>query len=167
MTLTAEQESLMRWILFWVFLVIFVAVVAGTLGALFFNFGYLEDVERNTLFTAFIVEVGAAIIALFYSIFRLRRTGTAASRLRLSLEEFADVRQLIGKTAVLWPSREDLWEGKVLLESQVPASCLFGLEVFVPDWSPEVCRGIELVKGRGFESCAIGCLQFRVCMLDK
>ena len=107
MPLPPKQEALMRWILFGVFLSIFVMAVAGTLGALFFGFGHLTDRERDVLFTTFIVEVGAAIGVLFYSIFKLTRTSAGPARVRLSLGEFSDVRTLTGKTATLAPSKAD------------------------------------------------------------
>lgn len=107
MSFPLRQETLMRWILFAVFLIVFVAVVTGTLGALFFGFGHLTEYERDVLFTSFIVEIGAAVVALFYSIFGLRRSKKAPTRLRLDLDEFSDVQTLIGRTAVLSPSKAD------------------------------------------------------------
>ena len=107
MPVPKKQQNLMRWILFWVFLSLFIAVVIGTLGALFFGFGHLTDSERDVLFKVFIVEIGAAIIALFYSIFGLKRPGAEATRLRLDSGKFSDVQRLIGKAAVLSPSRAD------------------------------------------------------------
>lgn len=98
----------MRWVLFWVAVGIFLVVVAGTLGALFFGFGDLEPGERATLFRVFIVEVGLAVVALFYSLFRLKGgSGTLECRLRLDLREYSDVRQLVGRPAILSPLTSD------------------------------------------------------------
>lgn len=98
----------MRWILFWVFVLLFVIVVLGTLGAMFFGFGHLTDSERSTLFKFFIVEIAAAIVALFYSIFGLKNKSKAGeTRVRLNLGRYADVRKLTGSIATLAPSQVD------------------------------------------------------------
>ena len=46
-----DQEGLMRWILFWIFVGLFVVIVLGTLGAVFLGYGELREQERETLFT--------------------------------------------------------------------------------------------------------------------
>ncbi len=102
-----EQEGLMRWILFWIFVGLFVVIVLATLGAVFLRYGDLREQERETLFTVFLVEIGVAVVALFYSLFRLKKPGNGGGdRVRLSLGELADVRRLVGKTAILSPSEQ-------------------------------------------------------------
>lgn len=98
----------MRWILFWVFVALFVVIVLGTLGAVFFGFGNLTESERSTLFNIFLVEIGVAVVALFYSIFGLKkRIEAGETKVRLNLGKYADVRKLVGKTAKLSPSKVD------------------------------------------------------------
>ncbi len=63
----------MRMVIFWVFIALFVIVVCATLGLIFFGFGSPTAEERSLLFNVFIGEVGAAVIALFYSLFGLRK----------------------------------------------------------------------------------------------
>lgn len=102
-----NQESLMRWVLFWVFVGLFVLIVTGTLLAVFLGFGRLEASERETLFRVFLLEIGAAVIALFYSIFRIKRDSIGEPRVRLNISDTADLRQLtdvkqlVGRTATL------------------------------------------------------------------
>jgi hypothetical protein len=60
-------------VLFWTFWAIYVAGAIGTLGMLFFGFGSVRDTERPILTNAFLVETAVAIVALFYSLWRLRR----------------------------------------------------------------------------------------------
>lgn len=102
------QKGQMRWILFYVFLGLFVVIVAWTVLAVFMNVGNISAAHRDTLFNAFIVEIGAAVIALFYSIFELKPARSGDSpRLRLNISETDDPRQLVGKTATLDLSRAD------------------------------------------------------------
>lgn len=68
-----EQRKKMKWILFWVFLTIYVIVTFLTILALFFNLGNLEVGYKSSLVATFIIETGAGIITLFYSIFSLKR----------------------------------------------------------------------------------------------
>jgi len=104
MPIQEQERRLMRWILFWVFIALFVVIVLGTLAAVFLGFGNLRDTERSMLFNTFLVEIGVAIIGLFYSIFELKRKGEPSEgRLRLNIGKFQDVRKLIGKTASLAP----------------------------------------------------------------
>ena len=110
MPVQGEQARRMRWILFGIFVVLFVIIVLGTLGAVFLGFGDLSDTERSTLFKAFLVEIGAAVLALFYSLFGLKRKGETEGRVRLThheKEKMADLRKLVNKTATLSPSRSD------------------------------------------------------------
>lgn len=103
-----DQEGQMKWILFWVFVGLFVLIVMGTLSALFFGFGTLQQNERETLFKVFLIEIGLAVVALFYSIFRIKGIEKSEqARVRLSLGELGDVRRLVGKPATLSPSKAD------------------------------------------------------------
>ncbi len=62
----------MKWILFWVFIVLFDLAVLGTLGVVFLGFGTPTEAEREWLVKGLLLEVTACIIALFYSIFGLK-----------------------------------------------------------------------------------------------
>ncbi len=68
-----QQIFKMRWVLFWVFVAAFVALSAGTIAMLFFGIGSPTEDERSKLFNIFVAEVAGAILALFYSLFGLRR----------------------------------------------------------------------------------------------
>jgi hypothetical protein len=94
-----DTSTTERSVLFYVFVVLFVVIVAATLLTIFFGFGHLTPVERNVLFSAFVVEIGAAVVALFYVVFGLRRDAEDA-KIRLKHD---DIRALIGKDAVLTP----------------------------------------------------------------
>jgi len=69
-----NQKHKMRWILFTVFVCAFVALVIFTMLMLFSGFGNVTENERGLLVKTFIVEVGIAVIALFYSLFGLKNT---------------------------------------------------------------------------------------------
>ena len=68
-----KQFHSMRWVLFWVFVVLFVGIVICTALAVFFRVGSPSEVEREFLFKGFLGEIGASVVALFYAIFRIRR----------------------------------------------------------------------------------------------
>ena len=68
-----KQGRQMRWILFYVFVAIFVAVVAGTYLAVFTNLVDVSEEYENTLFKVFIIEVGFAVVTLFLVIFNLKK----------------------------------------------------------------------------------------------
>lgn len=105
MPLTVSQENKMKWILFWVFIIFFIVILLGTLWAVFIGNVNITESEREVLFKAFIVEIGAAVFALFYSIFGLKKKSEIHNgRLRLSLGEYEDRTKLIGKEAILEPS---------------------------------------------------------------
>jgi hypothetical protein len=67
-----KQLSTMRWVLFWIFAILFVLIVIATLAMIFFDFGNPQPEERRLLFKIFIGETGLAVIALFYAIFGLK-----------------------------------------------------------------------------------------------
>ena len=66
------QRSRMRWVVFWVFVGQFCLAMLGTLVAVFLGFSAVTEPERAVLFNLFIGEVAVAVIALFYSLFRLK-----------------------------------------------------------------------------------------------
>ena len=104
MPLSKNQENKMKWVLFWVFIGFFVVILTGTLWAVFIGNENVTAREREILFYAFIVEIGAAVFALFYSIFALKaKSAYHTGRLRLSLGEHDDMQKLIGKRAILEP----------------------------------------------------------------
>ena len=63
----------MRWVLFWVFISLFVIIVAGTLSMIFFDLGTPQPEERSLLVKVFVIEVGICVATLFYSVFNLQR----------------------------------------------------------------------------------------------
>lgn len=63
----------MKWILFWVFISLFVLAVLGTLSVVFLGMGTPTDTEREWLVKGLIIEVAACVVALFYSIFGLKK----------------------------------------------------------------------------------------------
>ena len=73
----------MRTVLFLVFVTLFVAIVVCTMLAVFAGVGSPSDAERALFVKGFMVEIGGAIIALWYSLWGLRRPrpqdGEAAS----------------------------------------------------------------------------------------
>ncbi len=71
-----DQKAKMRWYMFWVFMVLFIIVSILTISALFFDFGQLESKYKDNLTWAFVLEVGGAVVALFYSIFDIKRPQT-------------------------------------------------------------------------------------------
>ncbi|WP_432467576.1 hypothetical protein [Agarivorans sp. Z349TD_8] len=76
----------MKWIMFWTFLVLFVMSVLGTLGVVFFGFGTPNESERELLVKGLIGEIAACVIALFYSIFGLKKDDGVPSEKISSLE---------------------------------------------------------------------------------
>lgn len=63
----------MRWILFAVFVTLFCVVSVFTILSVFLHVGSPSDAEREVLFYLFVAEVGTAVTALFYYLFRLKR----------------------------------------------------------------------------------------------
>ena len=103
-----DQKDKMKWILFLVFTILFVLIVLCTLAAMFFDFGNLQEKEREILLYAFIVEIGVGVVALFYSIFELKKVGgILTQKVRLNLNELSDIQKFIGKSAILSPSDEN------------------------------------------------------------
>jgi hypothetical protein len=83
MKISGEQEYRMRWIMFWVFITAFALILIFTISSVFFGYGQPTSEERRLLFKTFIVEVGIAIAALFYSLFGIKR-GTEKASLKTS-----------------------------------------------------------------------------------
>lgn len=75
-----KQSYQMKWILFFVFLVLFVLSVLGTFGIVFFGFGTPTIDERELLVKVLIGEIAAAVIVLFYSMFNLKKQGNAPTQ---------------------------------------------------------------------------------------
>lgn len=63
----------MKWILFWVFISLFILAVLGTLSVVFLGMGTPTETEREWLVKGLILEVAACVVALFYSIFGLKK----------------------------------------------------------------------------------------------
>ena len=139
----------MKWILFWVFVALFVLIVVGTLAALFFGFGTLQQNERETLFRVFLVEIGLAVVALFYSIFRIKgKDRSEQGKVRLSLGELGDVRRLVGKAATLSPSKAD----GSSLQDDIQLRILDDNGPYVPLDLPPIARSVYLTVKLGDKS---------------
>jgi hypothetical protein len=76
-----NQYFTMRWIIFYVFMVMYVILMIFTILAVFFNTFELPEEQEEVLFYAFIIEIGVAVIALFYSLFEINRNRTAQKEL--------------------------------------------------------------------------------------
>lgn len=68
-----RQIIWMRTALFWVFVPLFAAIVVCTILMIFAGIGSPAEGERKLLMTGFLGEIGVFVIALGYSLFRLRR----------------------------------------------------------------------------------------------
>lgn len=68
-----KQNRRMKGALFCVFLIIFVVIVAFTIAKVFFDLGNPKPNERDILFKVFVAEVGVAVLALFKTLFNLKR----------------------------------------------------------------------------------------------
>jgi|GEM_PF-5743446 len=68
-----KQKELISWILFWTFWVIFVLYCFGTLAMLFLGFGEVQEAERPMLINMLVGEVSVGLLALFYSVFNLKK----------------------------------------------------------------------------------------------
>lgn len=73
----SNQKHQMKWILFWVFLLLFVIMVICTLSMVFLGFGSPTADERSLLVKMLIGEVAASVIALFYSIFGINEKSSS------------------------------------------------------------------------------------------
>lgn len=68
-----KQTRRMRNVLFCIFLLFFVVIVAGTIATVFLDFGKPTPEERAVLFKVFMVEIGIAVLALFKILFGLKK----------------------------------------------------------------------------------------------
>jgi hypothetical protein len=92
-----DQEEKMKWIMFYVFLGLFVLAVLGTLGMVFFGFGTPTPDERSLMVKAFIGEIAAAVVALFYSLFKLKpkhETQISEENQKIIKEQFEKIKNL-------------------------------------------------------------------------
>ena len=82
----------MRWILFWVTIGIYSVVTILTILALFTNLVQIPEQFSNSLFNIFIGEAGLAVLALFYSLFKLNpwEQSVLYTRLTDATEDMAD-----------------------------------------------------------------------------
>jgi hypothetical protein len=96
-----NQQDIMRWVLFFVFITLFTVIVIATLLAVFFGVGQLTPSERDLLFKIFIIEIGIAVATLFYALFGLKaRKGE--QRIRIFPDD-GDIKKIINKTAIFSP----------------------------------------------------------------
>lgn len=96
-----DKTTTMRWVLFWVFIILFVIIVVLTLLSVFFNVGNPTESQKDLLFKVFIIEIGLAVVALFYAMFNLKQAAASKSRkVRLDFGDLIDIQQFIAKTAV-------------------------------------------------------------------
>lgn len=97
----ADQMTTMKFVLFWVFTGLFTVIVVLTLLSVFFGVGNPTPAERGVLFKAFIVEIGMAVLALFYTLFNLKQTAASKpSKVRLDFIDLVDIKKLLADTAI-------------------------------------------------------------------
>lgn len=68
------HDQVMKKTLFYIFTGAFVIILVLTIASVFFGFGQPTESERSRLFYTFIIETGAAVAALFYFTFGLRKS---------------------------------------------------------------------------------------------
>ncbi len=74
-----SQLDRMRWYIFWIFIALFVIASILTILGLFFGVGDLNERHEDKLVMAFVIEVGVAVAALFYSLFGLKKPESAST----------------------------------------------------------------------------------------
>ncbi len=72
-SMESKQKLIISWTLFFTFWVIFSLSCVGTLAMLFLGFGEVQEAERPTLINMLIGEVSVGLLALFYSVFNLKK----------------------------------------------------------------------------------------------
>lgn len=77
-----KQKTAIGWILFLTFWCVFVLTCLGVLAMLFFNFGFVKPNERGILINTFLVQTAAAVGALFFSFFNLRKQQSPVTHVR-------------------------------------------------------------------------------------
>ncbi|HDY7484243.1 hypothetical protein HQK29_23370 [Vibrio vulnificus] len=87
-----SSNEKMKWILFSVFITLFSLAVLGTLAVVFLGFGTPTEAEREWLVKGLVLEVAACVVALFYSIFGLKKSTSSTDAriledIELRLEE--------------------------------------------------------------------------------
>jgi len=92
-----SQFDLMRWIVFYMSIALFIVVFVLTILTLFFELFEIPEKYMDSLFKLFIGETGLFVIALFYSLFGLNRAETR--EFRLEFETGTDPMEMVGKKA--------------------------------------------------------------------
>lgn len=107
------ESRQMKWTLFIIFILIFVSTSGLTLREMFFvKESNLSEDERSMLFNTFLVSVGSAVLALFYSFFKIkgasRKNGTIEKEftIRLAFEGQNDINSFFGKKIKCIPFAE-------------------------------------------------------------
>jgi hypothetical protein len=77
------QFERMRWYIFWIFITLFVMASVLTILGLFFGVGNLSERHEDKLVLAFVIEVGVAVAALFYSLFGIKKSGESNAEAQL------------------------------------------------------------------------------------
>ncbi len=72
-SMESKQNLIISWTLFFTFWVIFSLSCVGTLAMLFLGFGEVQEAEIPTLINMLIGEVSIGLLALFYSVFNLKK----------------------------------------------------------------------------------------------
>lgn len=84
------HDEKMKNILFYIFTGAFALILALTIGSVFLGFGTPTKTERDTLFYTFIVEVGVAVVALFYLVFGIKKNSAIAKNCDECIAKFGD-----------------------------------------------------------------------------
>jgi hypothetical protein len=74
-----DQSHTMRWVLFWVFLMLFALACLGTLAMVFLGYGPSAGEERRTLVNLLIGQTATSLIALFYYLFGIKKAPQSPS----------------------------------------------------------------------------------------
>ncbi|HAO22243.1 MAG TPA: hypothetical protein DCQ37_18325 [Desulfobacteraceae bacterium] len=78
------MNNRMRWIMFWIFTVLFTLIVLSTIAFIFYGVGDVPPEFQKTIFYSFIIEIGGAVVALFYGLFGLKGSSQQSVQLDLS-----------------------------------------------------------------------------------
>jgi hypothetical protein len=70
-----DDVKIFRSTLFWIISIFFTIILVLTILNLFFGIGKLNPEYQSKLFYAFLVEIAAAVFALFYALFGLKKAG--------------------------------------------------------------------------------------------
>ncbi|MEU8642057.1 DUF1045 domain-containing protein [Streptomyces sp. NPDC048674] len=80
------QLEKMRWVLFYVFIVLFVLIVGSTVWVIFFSSNGWNSQDKAFITKIFVGEVGLSVIALFYGLFNLKNVQNQEAFSRMSTE---------------------------------------------------------------------------------